>query len=97
MNEIFDIIIAVNRLAEHVIHLSARIDNLCRNPSLIAQDKYVNERTAARLLHISQAELRKMRSKGEIAYIRHHRKVLYNVDAINQYLADNTVKANQRV
>jgi hypothetical protein len=96
MSEIFDIIVAVNRLADHVIHLSARIDNLCKNPSLIAHDKYVNEKTAAKLLHISQAELRKMRSKGEIAFIRHHRKVLYHVDAINHYLTDNLVPQVKR-
>jgi hypothetical protein len=96
MEEIFDIITAVNHLADHVKHLSARIDNLCKNPSLIANDKYVNEKTAAKLLHISTAELRKIRSLGEIAFIRHHRKVLYHVDAINQYLADQTVQAKKR-
>jgi hypothetical protein len=96
MSEIFDIIIAVNRLADYVKHLSERIDNLCKNPSLIAHDKYVNEKAASKLLHISQAELRKMRSKGEIAFIRHHRKVLYHDEVINQYLAERTVPQVKR-
>ncbi len=96
MSEIFDIITAVNRLADHIKHLTVRIDNLCKNPALIANDKYVNEKTAAKLLHISHAELRKMRSLGEIAYIRHHRKVLYHVDAINQYLVERSIPAKER-
>jgi hypothetical protein len=37
-----------------------------------------------------------MRSGGEITFIRHHRKVLYHIDTINQYLADNIVKAKER-
>jgi hypothetical protein len=97
MSEIFDIIIAVNRLKDQVETLNSRIDKICKDPGLIAFNKYVNERTAAKLLDISQAELRKMRSKGEIAFIRHHRKVLYHVDAINHYLTDNLVPQVKRV
>ncbi len=63
---------------------------------MIANDKYVNEKTAAKLLHVSTAELRKMRSLGEIAFIRHHRKVLYHVDEIDRYLAGKTVEAVKR-
>ena len=44
------IIKAVNNLADHVKHLSVRIDNLCINPSLIAFDKYVDEATACKIL-----------------------------------------------
>jgi hypothetical protein len=96
MQEIFDIISDVNLLVDHVKHHTIRIDNLCKNPALIAFDKYVNEKTAGKLLHISPAELRKMSADGEITFIRHHRKVLYHIDTINQYLADNTVKAKER-
>jgi hypothetical protein len=95
MEEIFEIIAVLNRLVDHVKHLSVRIDNLCKNPSLVANDKCVNEKTAAYLLHVSPAELRKMRSLGEIAFIRHHRKVLYHVDVINQYLDNKTVPAEK--
>ncbi len=91
MSGIFDIIKATNNPADHVKHLPVRIGNLCKNPSLIVNDRHVNEKTAARLLHISTAELRKMYSPGEIAFIRHHRKALYHVDLINRYLAERTV------
>ena len=41
MSEIFDIIIAVNRLKDQVKELNDRIDDLCENPSMIAIDKFV--------------------------------------------------------
>ena len=70
MQEIFDIIIAVNRLKEQVKELIGRIDSLCKNPSMIAFDKYVDEATACKILKVGLYQIYKMRKNGEIEFIR---------------------------
>jgi hypothetical protein len=92
MSEIFDIITAVNRLTDHVKHLTVRIDNLCKNPSLIAFDKYVDEPTACKILKISPDQIYKMRKNGDLEFIRYHRKILYPVESIHTYLDSQKVK-----
>ncbi len=92
MNEIFDIITAVNCLADRIKYLSARIDNLCKNPALIAFDKCVDEATACKILKIGCYQLYEMRKKGEIEFIRHHRKILYPTEAVRKYLDSHVVK-----
>ena len=96
MSEIFDIIIAVNRLKDQVKDLNDRINNICKNPALIASDQPVNESIACKLLHVSRNEIIKMRRNNEITFIRHHRKILYPMSAINQYLDERTVQAKER-
>jgi hypothetical protein len=92
MNEIFDIITAVNRLKDRVDDLDARIALLCKYPSLVAFSDYVEEEAACRLLHVSQSKIYQMRLKREIPYFRKHRKILYPVASLVQYLADNTLQ-----
>jgi len=92
MNEIFDIITAVNRLKDRVDDLDARIALLCKYPSLVAFNDYVEEKAACMLLHVSQSKIYQMRQKGEIPYFRKHRKILYPVASLFQYLANNTVQ-----
>jgi hypothetical protein len=94
MSEIFDIISAVNRLKEQVAELISRIDYLCKYPSLIASDQYVDEQTACKLLHLSSLTLWRMRQNGEITFTRSHRKILYSVSSIRQYLDNKSVIAN---
>ena len=96
MNEIFDIITAVNRLKDQVEKLNGRIDYICKYPALIASDQTVSESIACKLLHVSRTEIIKMRKNNEISFIRHHRKILYPMNAINQYLAERTVQAKER-
>ena len=92
MSEIFDIITAVNRLKDQVKDLSTRIDGLCKNPSMIAFDKNVNEAAACKLLKVSPAQIYKMRKKGEIEFIRYHRKILYPVESLHKYLDSQMVR-----
>ncbi len=93
MQEIFDIIKAVNLLKDQVEKLNSRIDNLSKNPHLFVSGMEVTERDASKLLHVSIRELQRMRKNGEISFIRHHRKILYPIDAINQYLKEKTIQS----
>ncbi len=91
MKEIFDIINAVNRLNSRMDDLDARITFLCKYPSLVAFNDYVEEGVACKLLHVSPGKIYQMRKKGVIAYFKDKRKILYPVLALKQYLAKNTV------
>ncbi len=90
MSEIFDIIIAVNRLKDQVKELVNRIDFICKYPSVISSDKMVDEKVAKRMLHCGRSTLYAMCLNGDIAFCVHHRKRLYYVDSINDYLAKNS-------
>jgi hypothetical protein len=92
MNEIFDIVNAVNRLKDRVDDLEARIGFLCKYPSIVAFNDYVEEDAACRILHVSSSKIYQMRQKGEIPYFRKCRKILYPAASLVQYLADNTVQ-----
>jgi hypothetical protein len=92
MKEIFDIITAVNHLKDRVDDLEARIAYLCKYPSFAGFNDYVEEEIACKILHISSTELRKMRSSGEITFTRFHRKIMYPVSSLNQYLEKMTIK-----
>ena len=100
MSEIFDIISAINHLRDQFTdfkkqfsELNKRIDFICKNPSLISFDRHVGEETACKLLHISQRQLLKMRINGEIAFTKHHRRILYPVASIRRFLGKHTVPA----
>jgi hypothetical protein len=87
MSEIFDIIVAVNRLKDKVIELSSRIDYLYKYPSIIATDKLVEEVAARKMLHCGRSTLYLMCEKGEITFCVQHHKRLFHVDSINEYIA----------
>ena len=92
MKEIFDIINAVNRLNNRMDDLDARIAFLCKYPSLVAFNDYVEEGVACKLLHVSPGKIYQMRKKGEIPYFKDKRKILYPVKNLTEYLASNTVQ-----
>jgi hypothetical protein len=94
MTEIFDIITAVNRLKDRVDDLDSRIAFLCKYPSLVAFNDYVEEEAACKILHVSPRQLRRMRSRKEITFTRFHRKIMYPVSSLNQYLEKMTVNIN---
>ncbi len=91
MKEIYDIITAVNRLNNRMDDLESRIAFLCKYPSLVAFNDYVEEEAACKLLHVSKSRIYQMRKKGEIPYFKNRRKVLYPVKTLAAYLAKNTV------
>jgi len=92
MSEIFDIVSAINRLKDRVDNLSSRIDSLCKHPSTIESEKYVDQKTACKILRIKPVLIWQMRKRGEIDFIRHHRKILYPIESVQKYLASQTQK-----
>lgn len=95
MSEIFDIITAINRLKDQVKDLNTKIDGLCKNPSMIASDKFYDEPTACKVLHLKYRAILKLRKNGEISFIRHNHQILYPVSAIDEFIASRTVFSKQ--
>ncbi len=93
MSEIFDIIAAVNRLKDRVDYLCSRIDFLCRYPSVLEAEKYVDEKTACKILRVKRTTFLLLRKKGEIEFIRHHRKVLYELESLHRYMESQLQKS----
>jgi hypothetical protein len=92
MKELFDIITAVNRLNNRMDDLDSRIAFLCKYPSMVNFNDYVDEQAACKFLHVSPSRIYQMRRKGEIPYFKSKRKILYPVVGLVKYLSDNTVK-----
>ena len=84
--EIFDIIVAVNRLKEKIMDLSSKIDNLAASPSQQLNKKYLDEVAACKLLRVSPRTLARMRTAGTIPYIRIRRRILFHSSDLNDYL-----------
>jgi hypothetical protein len=95
MEEMYEIIKAVNRIKSPIDTLTSKIDDLCKYPSLVAYKKNVYEQTAADLVGISVRELQRMRKKGEITYVMHHRRISCLVSDINQYLNSHTHQSRE--
>jgi hypothetical protein len=92
MQEINDIIIAINRLKEKVAELSSRIDNLSATPLQQLNAKYLDEASACKILHVCPRILAQMRSSREIPYIKIRRRFLYQASDLNDYLEKNCKK-----
>ena len=86
MTEIFDVILAVNRLRDRVDYLCLRIDFLCKYPSTLTNDKYVSPEAASRILHVSMRCLRRYRQENKIPFVRLKRRILYSRDDLEKYL-----------
>ena len=92
MSEIFQIIKAVNNLKDKFEILNRKVDRLIKEPEMIKLKGHVDQATACKLLHISTSKLRAIRNAGEIAYTTFHRKNLYPVSGINDFLKRHTIK-----
>ncbi|HEY3388235.1 MAG TPA: helix-turn-helix domain-containing protein [Prolixibacteraceae bacterium] len=86
MDEIFEIINALNRLKDKIIELSSKIDLLVKGPSPQLTGKYVNDEAASKIMRISPRTLAKMRAEGTIPFIKIRRRILYLVADLNDYL-----------
>jgi hypothetical protein len=96
MTEIFDIITAVNRLKDRVDDLDSRIALLCKYPSLIAFNDWVEEEAACRILHVCKSKIYRMRRRKEIPFFKDQRKVLYPVFGLVEYLKCHTIEMRER-
>ena len=90
MEEIFELIKAFNRLKEKVIEISGKIDLLMKTIPQQPAGKYVEEADACKILRVCSRVLAQMRAEGAIPFIKHHRKILYMVSDLNDYLEKNS-------
>ena len=86
MDEIFDMIRAVNRMGDKVNELTSRIDLLLKSPFRRLTQ---SEKAAAKILGISERTLATLRSEGKIPFIKIKRRTLYRTSDLYQYLKEN--------
>jgi hypothetical protein len=93
MDEIFEIIKAVNRLKDTVIEVSGKVDVLlasfAQSPTQDLTNQYVNEDTAAGILRRCPNTLLNLRRKGDLAFIKVGKKVLYKLSDLKAYLENH--------
>jgi hypothetical protein len=92
-SEVFDIIKVLNKLTDRVIENTGKVDSLLASfshlPSQDLTNQYVNEDTAVGILRRCPNTLLKLRRKGELAYIKVGKKVLYKLSDLKAYLEKN--------
>ena len=91
--ELFDVIKVLNKLADRVIENTAKVDALLASfsqfPVHDLTNQYVNEDTAVGILRRCPNTLLKLRRKGDLAYIKVGKKVLYKLSDLKSYLENN--------
>lgn len=86
MNEIFDLISAVNKMKDKLADLSGKVDILSKSPAYQLNKKYLTEAEACRILKCSRQMLNQMRDNNEIPFYRIHRRILYQASDLHEYL-----------
>jgi len=94
MEEIFELIKALNRLegkvnalTDNVHSLDAKIDLLLKSPF---KNVTLNGKAAAELLGVHPNTLYKLRIKGKIPYLKINRRVLYSASDLLKYIRATT-------
>jgi len=87
--EIFDIIVAVNRVKDRLDRLESKVDFLAKPMSEQLNRKYLDSDAAARILKISKRTLAKIRAENEIPFIKVRRRIIYSASDIEKYLEGN--------
>jgi len=93
MEEIFEIIKAINRLKDKVSELTAKVDILVKSPF---RKIVLDEKEAAKFLGISERTLITLRSEEKINFLKIHRRVLYRTLDLYKYLKDNSQKKSEQ-
>lgn len=86
------LILAINRLGEKIMALESQVESLSKSPSQQLSRKYLDNEAACAILHVSERTLYKLRSDGEIPFIRIRRKIIYQASDIYQYIEDKLGK-----
>jgi len=86
------LIVAVNRLKDEIRELVSQVESLSKSPSQQLSQKYLDNEAACAILHVSGRTLYKLRSDGEIPFIRVRRKIIYQASDIHQYIEDKLRK-----
>ena len=76
--EIFDIVVAVNRVTDKLIDLERKVDFLAKPMSQQLMKKYLTSNDVAKILKISNRTLAKLRVDGAIPFIKVRRKIIYS-------------------
>lgn len=93
MEEIFEIVKAVNRLADKISELAMKVDMLIdavsQSPSKELAASYVDEVTASGMIGRCPRTLRKFRKNGSLLFTRVGVKVLYKITDLKSFLEKN--------
>ena len=84
--EIFDIVVAVNRVTDKLIDLERKVDFLAKPMSQQLMKKYLTSNDVAKILKISKRTLAKMRADFAIPFIKIRRKIIYSAIDVEEYL-----------
>jgi len=84
-----EFIVALNKLKDQVRDLTSQVEFLSKSPSQQLTRKYLDTEAACTILHVSDRTLYKMRTRGELPFIRLHRKIIFQASDIHQYLERN--------
>jgi hypothetical protein len=91
MSEIFDIIVALNKLKEQVYQLSVRLDTIIKNPDKFRANKFYDEYTVCKLLQVNYRSLLRLRNNGFLPFFRFNRHVVYLVSDIEKFITQNKI------
>jgi len=86
MEEVFEVVKAVNRLTDHVVVLTSRIDSHIKAHENEHNPKYVDEASACEILFIKPRTLAKLRSDGLIPYRKIGKKNIFLSADLYNYL-----------
>ena len=92
MQEIFDIVVAVNRVKDKLNELSLKVDFLSKPLSEQLNRKYLTTDEAAKILKISKRTLAKIRADGSVPFIKVRRKIVYSATDLEEYLENHRKK-----
>ncbi len=87
MIEIFEIIKAFNRLEEKIVILTAKVDILVKSPF---RKVTLDENAACKLLGVSARTMARLRSEGEIPFVKIRRRTVYRTADLYRYLKNNS-------
>jgi len=99
MQEIFDIIHAVNQLKDIIQRFSLKLDKLLERPDRFwkpvrSANEFYDEETVCNLLHCSYRTVLRLRNSGLLPFIRLNRRVLYPISEVTKYLSSKKININ---
>jgi hypothetical protein len=90
--EIFDIVVAVNRVKERLDRLESKVDFLAKPMSQQLNRKFLDSDAAAGILKISKRTLAKIRTEGAIPFIKVRRRIIYSASDIEKFMESNCTR-----
>ena len=90
MEEVFEVIKAVNQLTDQVKLLTTRIDTHIKAHENEHNPKYVDERGACEILFIKSRTLAKLRADGQIPFRKIGKKNIFLTADLYEYIESTT-------